>query len=399
MAEKNFSSVDATTAGKYVKKILTNPFTRRQRIMAVGEPGCGKTEMFEQMCAELGWELITLHLSQLDVGAFRGLERIVEVDGVEITVPVRPHFLPPYVADEDIDENTPRYMILLDEILSCDDAIRKSGFEVLTSHRSGPHLLGSNVVIVCATNTAEDGTNVHEMDRATKRRFTYIGVHATAASFVAWGRENGVHHAVLSFIKNNPSYINPSEEDFANDNLATPNSASLVKCSDTLKAYEAGFLNRDDVEYNLQGNIGMMAGNELLLQMEDEEARFDLDNLVNAAPEDREYPKNVFGVHSLGNALYTYSTTPERFDKAIDIMMDMPSVPGSHAYEAKTSFILQISDKITQFRRYSVMIQNPKILQLLEDTKNLTKFHDMNHEAMEKEAETADDQAAALQAA
>lgn len=384
MAEKNFAVLDPTEAGDYIERLLTSPFTRRQRIMALGEPGVGKSEMFQQICDRLGWILIDLRLTQLDVGAFRGLERIVDMpDGTTETRPVRPYFLPEYVADADITDETPRYLILLDEIMACDDAMRKSAFELLTNHRCGPHRLGSNVVVCGAGNTAEDGTNVHEMDRATKRRFTYIGIHATAESFVVWGQKNGVHHAILSLVKNNPTYLMPSDEDFANDNLATPNPASLVACSDTLHAYDANHLNRQQLEYNLVGNIGQTVGNELLVQMEDEEARFDLEQLLTAPKNERQYPKNVFGVHSLGNALSAWSTDGDRLDKAVDIMIGMPNESCSHAYEAKTAFILQIGDKITKFRRYPLLIKNPEILELLDQTGQITKLHDAEHAAME----------------
>jgi len=393
MAEKNFATLDPTQGGQYIKRLLTNPFTRRQRVMALGEPGVGKSEMFQQVCDELGWILIDLRLTQLDVGAFRGLEQIVYLpDGTAETQPVRPYFLPPYVAPEDITDETPRYLILLDEIMACDDAMRKSAFELLTNHRSGPHRLGDNVVVCGAGNTAEDGTNVHEMDRATKRRFVYIGIHATPEGFVAWGQNNGVHHAILSLIKNNPTFLMPSQEDFDNDNLATPNSASMVACSDTLKAYDAGFLTRDDIEYNIVGNIGQSVGNELLLQMEDEDARFDLHLLTTARREDRVYPKSVFGVHSLGNALAGWATDGERLDKAVEIMIGMPDDSTSHAYEAKTAFILQIGDKITKFRRYGILIKDPDVLKLLDDTGQMTKLHD------EEAAIMAAEDAAAAQA-
>jgi hypothetical protein len=390
MAEKNFATLDPTVGGQYIKRLLTNPFTRRQRVMALGEPGVGKSEMFQQVCDELGWILIDLRLTQLDVGAFRGLERIVDnPDGTTETKPVRPYFLPEYVAPEDITDATPRYLILLDEIMACDDAMRKSAFELLTNHRCGPHRLGENVVVCGAGNTAEDGTNVHEMDRATKRRFTYVGIHATPESFVAWGQNNGVHHAILSLVKNNPTFLMPSEEDFKNDNLATRNPASLVACSDSLKAYDAGYLTRDDLEYSLLGNIGMETGNELLLQMEDEDARFDLDALTNARKQDRVYPKNVFGVHSLGNALSGWATDGDRLDKAVDIMIGMPNESCSHAYEAKTAFILQIGDKITKFRRYGILIKDPEVLKLLDETGQMTKLHDEEFAAREAEEAAA----------
>jgi hypothetical protein len=387
MTEMNFDLLTATEGEDYVFRMLSNPFTRQQRLMALGIPGAGKSFLFKAVAKRMGARFIDLRLLQLDLGSFRGLERILEVDGEVVTSPVRPYFLPPYTAPENITDETPRYLILLDEFMAADTAIRKSAFELLTEHRCGPHVMGENVYICAAGNTAEDGTNVIPLDRAEKRRMTFFGVITNAEAVVEYGQRMNWHPYIIAFIKNNPDYLVPSEQDDKNDNLATPNPASYELCSNTMKAWDAGYIEESDVEHSIMGNIGHAAGNELLLQIRDQEARYDLHALIDAEPEDRVYPKNVFGVHSLGIALAGWATDGEKLDKAVEIMIGMPNGSTAHPYEAKTAFIMQIGDKITKFRKLPQYIEDENVIELLNATGQMTDLKDAEHREEEREAQ------------
>src|SRR3546814_10581429 len=65
-------------------------------------------------------------------------------------------------------------IVFLDEILAADDRLRKAAFELILDNRVGPHLMGPNVYLAGAGNSAEDGNNVYELDAATADRFLHI---------------------------------------------------------------------------------------------------------------------------------------------------------------------------------------------------------------------------------
>lgn len=383
----NFATLTPDRATKYIYSVLKSPRTARTRILMHGNPGVGKTRIASAVASLLGATLIDLHLLQLDLGAMRGLEHIVDTsDGKTETHPARPYFLPEYVADEDITPDTPRYLILLDELGGADDAIRKSAFEMLTNHRVGPHKLGKNVMIIGATNSNEDGTNIYEFDRATADRFNHIMVETEAEGLAKFGMDNGWHYHLVSAIKNNGDIISASPEDLQNGVLAAPSPRSLELVSNALWAREDDDMDDDDFEVFVKGQLGHWAAQYILDRIYDESAQFDLETLVNAKPQDRVYPPSEFGTFSLIGALAAYSTTPERLDTAMDIVMGMPSSLNTIIEEAKTTFIYQIGDRLGQFGLYVKYALDARIAPFLAETQAITDEADAAYEERQSRA-------------
>jgi DNA polymerase III delta prime subunit len=369
----NFSTLTPTKATKYIYNVLKSPRTARTRVLMHGDPGVGKSRIAKAVAKLLRAELIDIRLLQLDLGALRGLERIVDMpDGSTETHPSRPYFLPEYVADEDITEDTPRHLILLDEIGAADDSIRKAAFEMLTDHRIGPHKLGKNVWVIGATNSSEDGTNVYEFDRATRDRFNHIMVETEAEGLAQYAIDNEWHYHVVSAIKNNGDIITATAEDLANSVMASSSPRSLESVSEALYARDEGDMDDDDFDVFVKGMIGHWAAQYILDRIYDESAQFDLEKLVKARPEDREYPESEFGTFSLVGALSAYAKDAERLDKSLDIVLGMPNDLNTIVEEAKTTFIYQIGDRLGKWQLFSKYAVDPRMTPFLKDTKDIT---------------------------
>lgn len=382
MATHNFRVLTPAAATKVIFETLSNPFTFNERILLHSEPGIGKTTIMRRVAKMMGATLIPLHLLTIDPGAMRGLERIITnpKTGEVETHPARPYFLPAYVADEDITDETPIYIIFLDEIMAADDIIRKAAFELLTESRVGPHLIGKNVRIVGAGNSAEDGTIVYEMDRATRDRFNHIKLESDQDGLIDYGTEQGWHHHVIAFIRQHADAILPSDEDRANDNLAAPSPRSHEAVSNQLKAFDAGYISVETRDTLICGKLGNWAGDLLIEAIEDEESRFDTLSLVESKPEDRVYPTTPFGAFSLAGALNGYATDPEKLDKAIDVMLCMPNHIHQCVEESKTTFIHDIGDKLRQWRLYPKYSRDARVLPFLAETQDLIDEADRAYE-------------------
>lgn len=387
MAEQNFSVLTPTDAVQVVFETLMADETARDRIMLMGRHGNGKSTVIRDVVAlmddhfEGGCEMIDVRCLQLDLGSFRGLEHIIKGDDGEIiTVPARPHFIPKY--EPNVTDKTRRYVIFLDEIMAADDAIRKAAFEILTDHRSGPHLLGTNVYVVAAGNAAEEGTNVHEFDWATRDRFTFIRLEPSHAGLLTHFEKKKVHHHMLAFVRNNSGFMEPSKADYENNNLAAPSPRSLESASNTLWAYERGKIGKVTRNVGLTGKLGNAAASVLITDIEDEEARFDLMQLVTAKREDRVYPTNSFGIFSLANALSGWAEDPEKLETAIDVMITMPDTVVDCAEEVKTVFIQMIGDKLTQWRLIFKYAMDPRVRPFLADSEEMLKEADRKHAEM-----------------
>jgi hypothetical protein len=384
MAEQNFAVLTPTEAVDVIFETLMADETARDRVMLMGRHGVGKSTAMRDVVARMdehfegGAELIDVRCLQLDLGSFRGLERIVQTeDGDVETIPARPYFLPKY--EPNVTAKTRRYVIFLDELMAADDAIRKAAFEILTDHRSGPHLLGTNVYVVGAGNAAEEGTNVHELDWATRDRFTFIRLEPSHAGIIERFTAKNVHYHMLAFVRNNPGFLEASESDYENNNLAAPSPRTLESASNTLWAYERGKTKKITRDVGLKGKMGMAAAGVLIAAIEDEEARFDLMKLVAAKPEEREYPRNTFGVFSLAGALAAYAEDADKLDKAIDIMICMPDEIVDCADEVKTVFIQMIGDKLTQWRLIFKYALDPRVRPFLTDSEEILLQADREH--------------------
>ncbi len=373
MSKHNFSTLTPSRAIKFITSVLKSERTWLTRILMHGDPGVGKSRIAKAVAKALGATLIDIRLLQLDLGALRGLEHITTTeDGKTETHPARPYFLPEYVADEDIDENTPQYLILLDEIGAADDSIRKAAFEMLTDHRIGPHKLGKNVRVMAATNSSEDGTNIYEFDRATRDRFCHVMVETEAEGLAQHAINEGWHYHVVSAIKNNGDIITASPEDLANSVMASSSPRSLEAISNALYARDEGTMDDEDFEVFAKGMIGHWAAQYILDRIYDETAQFDLEELVKAKKEERKYPPSEFGTFSLVGALAAYSRDAEKLDKALDIVLGMPNDLNTIVEEAKTTFIYQIGNRLGEWQLFSKYAVDPRMTPFLKDTKDIT---------------------------
>lgn len=393
MATQNFEVVSPSEAVDIVFETLMADETRLDRIMLMGKHGVGKSSVIREVTARMnahfkgGCTMIDIRCLQLDLGSFRGLEYVMKdpnnPDGPPITVPARPYFLPEYV--ENVTDETPRFVLFLDEIMAADDAIRKAAFEILTDNRSGPHLLGANVYVVAAGNAAEEGTNVHEMDWATRDRFTFIRLETTHEGLLKHFEVKKVHPYMQAFVRNNPGFMEASEADYQNNNLAATSSRTLESASNTLWAYERKKISVKSRDVGLTGKMGQGAASVLIAEIEDEESRFDLMKLLEAKVEEREYPTNSFGIFSLAYALAGYAEDQEKLEKAIDIMIRMPDTVVDCAEEVKTVFIQQIGEKLIKWKLIYKYSMDDRVRPFLLDSEDMLRQADEQHAEMLKQ--------------
>ena len=383
MSRHNFAVLDPTAALEVVYELLLNQHTQGERILLHGAPSTGKTKLIEKVGERLGAVVHTIQLLNKDLGSMIGLDRIkIDEHGNEETIPVRPYFLPEYVADEDITDATPRYIIFLDEIMAADDAIRKSAFELLTEHRMGPHRLGKNVYVLGAGNTSEDGTIVHQMDRATRSRFLHIMIEQTHENLLAYSQRNGWHPSVVTLIRNQPGCMQPTEAELMENAMAGSSSRALERTSDIMFAYDAKVnpISKLTRDIAIQGRLGTWMGGLLIEALEDEDSQFDLMNLLEAKPEDRVYPKNAFGLYSLGTVLTSWSDSEEKLDRAIDIMMAIPNNQTDCVEEIKCAFIIDQQDKFVKWSLYGKYGRDERVIRFIAETDEIINSADQAYE-------------------
>lgn len=353
----NFMVLSPADAADFIYETLSDERTSRHRIMLHGEPGVGKTSILDQVGRRMNAEIRSMHLSQFEGPDFRGLT-MVDVANMT-TVHMRPDWLPEYTTDPD----APKIIILLDEILGVHDATRKAAFQLILEHRIGPFQLGPNVYLVAAGNTAEDGTNIYEMDAATADRFCHVKFEATVEGFLEHGRENNFHPAILAFIANNGSALTPSSEDHENGNIARPSPRSLERASETLYR---GYSRKQLRDASLKGWLGQAVATLLINDLDDEAGRFDLEALIAAPEHQRQYPTTAFGTYTLAQSLAAYAKDAEKLDVALTVMLAMPDDLHGAIEECKTAFFFAIEKKLREWGLLMKYAIDPRITRFIE---------------------------------
>lgn len=366
----NFMTLSPADAIGFIIETFESPITRLHRPLLHGDPGVGKSSLMRQVARLMKAHLYDFRLVQVEAPDIRGLTMIDPISGE--TRHMRPEFLPAYTEDENAD----KIIIFLDEILAANDSLRKAAFELILDNRVGPHKMGTNVYLVGAGNSAEDGTNVYELDAATADRFVHIKIEPTIEGFIEFGLEEKFHPAILAFIKNHPACFLPSEADIANGNIARPSPRSLERCSETLRRNYSKVIYRDA---SLRGWLGDYAANLLITDLDDEASRFDLAALIAADPADRAYPSNQFGIYNLAQSLAAYAETPEKLDVALEIMMAMPDQGNIPTEECKTSFFFAIDKKLRDWKLIVKYARDERVIPFLNRTDEIIEEADQAH--------------------
>lgn len=153
-------------------------------LLIYGEPGCGKSSIIEGLADKEGYTLIEL-------GAASMCEEMVNGIPARDTATNRIVYAVPEWLERImniIKENPDAKIILfIDEITLADPAV-KNALQILLTARIVPthpdkKLPEKNVVIVAATNTAEDSTDGEELSRPLKTRFMSVRMTNTPADY------------------------------------------------------------------------------------------------------------------------------------------------------------------------------------------------------------------------
>ena len=202
------------TPGKAARFILTyvqgamkireeNPAYKLLSIYLQGEPGVGKTAIAKMIAKTLGYYMEDIPANQFNPDDAGGV-RMPNVD-TKTTDWYRPQWLPN--ADGTVVKDGVTYkgtVLFFDELASADDRVRKPLFSTFLDRRLNGVDLPDNCIVLAAGNEAETGTQVFELDNATRSRFFTLRI---IADFTSWMNEYAPHAeitpSVIAHLKNN----------------------------------------------------------------------------------------------------------------------------------------------------------------------------------------------------
>ena len=215
-----------TINSSQLKYILDNT-PSSQNIMLVGKHGIGKSRILEEYFAEKGAKVVTLFLGQMsDPGDLIGLPEKNEKTG-------KTDFMLPYWFPLD-DEPV---VLFLDELNRARPEVLQTIMDLTLNRKLAGKTLPKGSRIISAVNHGNE-YQLTDLDPALVSRFNIYEFEPTVEDWILWAQERGIDSRIISFISENPEYLDGSDIDASHSNLErTPDRRSWERTSEIIENF------------------------------------------------------------------------------------------------------------------------------------------------------------------
>ena len=169
----SYESLDVVKASE-VPELVAQCLATGTNLLIYGEPGCGKSSIIQGMAANGDYYLVTLGAASLCEDTLNGIP--VYDAKTKTTHYAVPEWLQTIYDNHEENPDKPQILFLDEMTLAMTEV--KNGCQLLLTDRCVPTLpnmkLPDNVVIVSATNTAEDSSDGEDLSRPLKTRFMSV---------------------------------------------------------------------------------------------------------------------------------------------------------------------------------------------------------------------------------
>lgn len=180
-----------------------------------GTQGNGKSEIVEQMAAQMGIGFCVKHLAQVELGDIIGMGTTMEEEGEIVTTNAIPRWLPRE------NSHTPeRGILLLDEFNRINEVEMRAMFQFILTGELHEYRLPKGWYIAAAGNPMTENFFVRGMDMAMLSRFVHLKLEPSFQDWHDWALVKGIDMEVVEFLKVNKKYFAPTGDlgdDFLND--------------------------------------------------------------------------------------------------------------------------------------------------------------------------------------
>ena len=224
-----------------LKFILENT-PASQNIMLVGRHGIGKSRILEDFFSARNEKVVTLFLGQMsDPGDLIGLPHLDEKTG-------RTEFMMPYwfpVDDKPV-------VLFLDELNRARPEVLQTVMDLTLNRKLAGKSLPKGSRIISAVNGGNE-YQLTDLDPALVSRFNIYEFAPSVEDWINWARRTGIDSRIISFIDDNPEFLD-GDDNYSSENLErTPDRRSWERVSKVIENFtEIGEL----VQTMISGMIG-----------------------------------------------------------------------------------------------------------------------------------------------
>lgn len=209
-------------------------------ILISGIHGVGKSEILKQIAQEMELDFYDVRLCDLSEGDLLGMPKETE-RGTTTYSP--PEFV--------LNACERPYMLLFDEFNRASDEVRRAMMRAGDSHAIGDIKLHSDTIIAAAMNPHSSGYDVYELDLAEKSRWWMCEFAPTVDEWLEWAREVKICKAIISFIEDFPSFLDPCAE-----NQYEPTRRGWARLSASLDVIDSENLSMSFIKTLSSGYVG-----------------------------------------------------------------------------------------------------------------------------------------------
>ena len=216
-----------TVNAKELEFILDNT-PSEQNIMLVGKHGIGKSRILEEYFAYKNARVVTLFLGQMsDPGDLIGLPEKDEKTG-------KTDFMLPYWFPTDGQP----VVLFLDELNRARPEVLQTIMDLTLNRKLAGKSLPEGSRIISAVNNGNE-YQLTDLDPALVSRFNIYEFAPTVEDWLDWARKNQIDRRIISFIDENPEFLDGDESYSSSENLErSPDRRSWERVSKIISKFE-----------------------------------------------------------------------------------------------------------------------------------------------------------------
>ncbi|MCR5597356.1 MAG: AAA family ATPase [Lachnospiraceae bacterium] len=174
------------------------PSKKRQPPYLYSPPGCGKTQIVEEIASEIGIGFVSYSLTHMTRNQLLGLPVVSESGGEKCTNYTVPEIIA--AVREEVRKGKTEGILHLDEFNCVSDTIMPAMLGFLQTGVIGQHRLPEGWVIVLCGNPPEYNHSARELDTAIIDRLHKIIIEPSFEDFMEYARERSLHTAVIEYL-------------------------------------------------------------------------------------------------------------------------------------------------------------------------------------------------------
>jgi hypothetical protein len=273
---------------KLTEKLVTC-MKNRYPVLIKGAPGVGKSDIVEQVCERLKYNMLLTHPVVSDPTDYKGQPCIV--DG-------KAEFLP-FGDLRQMIQAKKWTIVFIDDLGQAPAVVQAACMQLILARRVNGHKISDKVIFVAATNRRQDRAAVTGILEPVKSRFhTIYELEADKDDWIVWAFEHNMPEEIIGFVNFRPELLCTQEA--TNDIVNHPCPRTIFHAGELINC---GLTDLED----LSGAIGTGAGTELYGFLKIANQLPSIDGII-LDPDKSEVPTDPSALYAVTAALATRAT-------------------------------------------------------------------------------------------